>query len=181
MAINDNGTITHTGLVLGTYERNGYDDSDFIAAVWNPDTHSIDHIEYDSTRYGGHGHATRDADPDTIAQAEAVLAARIAEIDLAQARKDAITPVKGRHVRSTTKRGKNVGVEGIVMWRGEKRSQYRTWSYGYRIGIKVAGETRLRYLDETAVEVLDPPTVDEATITRQAARDAKRHEWRLSK
>lgn len=181
MAINDNGTITHTGLVLGTYEHNGYDDSDFIAAVWNPDTRTIDHIEYDSTRYGGHGSATRDASPETIAQAEAVLAARLAEIDLTQARKDATTPVKGRRVRSTTKRGKNVGVEGIVMWRGEKRSQYGTWSYGYRVGIKVDGETRLRYLDETAVEVLDPPTVDEATITRHAAEDARRHQWWLSK
>lgn len=181
MAINDMGTITHTGLVLGTYERNGIGDSDFIAAVWNPDTNSIDHIEYDSTRYGGHGSATRDANPETIAQAESVLAARIAEIDLAKARKDAITPVKGRHVRSTTKRGKNVGAEGTVMWRGEKRSQYGTWSYGYRVGIKVAGETRLRYLDETAVEVLDPPTVDEVEIIRHATEDARRHEWWLSK
>jgi len=100
------GTITHTGLVLGTYERNGHDDSDFIAAVWNSDTNTIDHIEYDSTRYGGHGSATIDANPEIIAQAEGVLAARIAEIDIAQANKDANTPVKGRRVRSTTKRGK---------------------------------------------------------------------------
>jgi hypothetical protein len=151
----------------------GDDDSDFIAAVWNPYTHTIDHIEYDSTRYGGHGSATPDATPDTITQAEAVLTARLAEIDLAQAHKDATTPTKGRRVRSTTKRGKNVGVEGIVMWRGEKRSQYGTWSHGYRVGIKVDGETRLRYLDETSV--------DDATITRHAARDARRHEWYLSK
>lgn len=110
-----------------------------------------------------------------------VLAARLAEIDLAQARKDATTPTRGRRVRSTTKRGKNVGVEGIVMWRGEKRSQYGTWSYGYRVGIKVDGETHLRYLDETSVDVIDPPTVDEATITHHAVQDARRHEWYLSK
>jgi len=67
------------------------------------------------------------------------------------------------------------------MWRGEKRSQYGTYSYGYRIGIKVNGEVRLRYLDETSVEVIDPPTVNDAEIVRNAIRDASRHEWRLSK
>lgn len=179
MAINIMGTISHEGLVLGTYERNGGTDSDFIAATWNPDTNTVDHIEYDSTRYGGHATATTDASSDIIAQAEAVLAAHISEIDIAQANKDARTPVKGRRVRSTTTRGKNVGIEGTVMWRGEKRSRYGTWSYGYRIGVRVDGETGLRYLDETAVVVIDPPTVDEETIIRYAARDARRHEWRL--
>jgi hypothetical protein len=179
MAINDNGTITHTGLVLSTYERNGINDSDFVAIVWNPDTHAIDHITYDSTSYGGYGKATVDATPDVIAEAEKALAARIAETDLAQARKDATTPVKGRLVRSTTTRGKNVGAEGIVMWRGEKRSRYGTWSYGYRVGIKVSGESRLRYLDETSVEVIEPPAVDESAIIQRAAQAARRHQWAM--
>jgi hypothetical protein len=139
------------------------------------------HIEYASTRYGGYGDATPDATPEIIAAAEAVLAERIATIDIAQSRKAATTPVKGSRVYSLTRRGKNVGAEGIVMWRGEKRSRYGTWSYGYRIGIKVEGETKLRYLDETSVEVIDPPIVDEAKIILGATRDANRHEWHLAK
>lgn len=177
MAINNNGTITHAGLVLGTTERNAYDDSDFVAAVWNPDTEAVEYVTYDSTRYAGGGSATVDAGPDVVAKATAFMAARIAEINVAKAREDAMTPVKGRRVRSTTTRGKNTGVEGVVMWRGEKRSRFGTWSYGCRIGIKVDGETRLRYLDDTSVVVLDPPDVDEAEIARHAAGAAVRRGW----
>lgn len=180
MAINTNGAITHEGLVLGTCEHNGYNDSDFVAAVWNPDTYKIEYIEYDSTRYAGFGTATVDATPDVVNMAELVLANRIAEMALDQARKDAATPTKGRRVRSTTTRGKNVGVEGVVMWRGEKRSRYGTWSYGYRIGIRVEGEPKLRYLDEDSVEVLDQPLVDDVAIADRADRAAKRHEWWLA-
>ena len=36
--------ISYEGAVLATYERNGYNDSDFIAVVWTGD--SIKHVEY---------------------------------------------------------------------------------------------------------------------------------------
>lgn len=42
---------THHGLVLGTGERNGYDDSDFTATVWNEDKQDVEVIVYATTRY----------------------------------------------------------------------------------------------------------------------------------
>ena len=41
---------THEGLVLRTYERNGSQDSDFLAVVWNPATNAPETIEYGTTR-----------------------------------------------------------------------------------------------------------------------------------
>lgn len=179
MAINIMGTTTHGGLVLGTFERNGYNDSDFIAAIWNPQTDRIEYIEYDSTRYGGYGSATPDATHDIIASAERYLADVIAKGAIDRAVQAANTPVKGSRVRSLTKRGRNVGIEGTVMWCGEQRSRHGTWSYGHRVGVKVDGETRLRYLDQRSVELIGPPTVDEAAIRRSAAVEARRHRWSI--
>lgn len=41
---------THQGLVLSLSEANGYDDSDFYAHVWNPQTGKAERILYASTR-----------------------------------------------------------------------------------------------------------------------------------
>jgi hypothetical protein len=42
--------ITHEGLVLSLGEDNGYNDSDFWAIVWNPQTKSTERVTYASTR-----------------------------------------------------------------------------------------------------------------------------------
>lgn len=42
---------THQGLVLGTGERNGYDDSDFTVTVWNPEKRAPETFVYATTRY----------------------------------------------------------------------------------------------------------------------------------
>lgn len=39
--------------VLGEWERNGYNDSDFYAVRWNSETGKIENVEVGSTRYGG--------------------------------------------------------------------------------------------------------------------------------
>ena len=41
---------THAGRVLETYERNGYDDSDFYAVVFDEDNCGFSHVEYATTR-----------------------------------------------------------------------------------------------------------------------------------
>jgi hypothetical protein len=38
------------GMVVRTWERNGYDDSDFFATFWNPETMDFETIEYATTR-----------------------------------------------------------------------------------------------------------------------------------
>lgn len=55
----------HHGCVLATYERNGYDDSDFYAVVWTGTY--VQHIEYASTRGWSYcNHADVDATSEVI-------------------------------------------------------------------------------------------------------------------
>lgn len=168
-----NPVATYVGSVLHTYERNGWDDSDWFAIVWDAESGTIRHVGYASTSsWTYHNGADVDATPEVLALAEQALLVKLTE----QARVDATKPAVRRRVRSLTTRGKNVGVEGVVRWMGEQRSRYGSWSYGERVGVKVEGEEKLRYLDADRVEVLDPPAVDEVAVARVAAR---REWWRL--
>ena len=64
----------HTGHVLTRYEVNGYDDSDFYAVVYNPNTNALEHVFYATTRcYTYNDSAVVDATPEVIEQARAVL------------------------------------------------------------------------------------------------------------
>lgn len=172
------------GATLQKYERNGYDDSDFFAIVWDEETSSILHIEYATTRFWSYENvATVDATPEVEDKAEACMAEMLfqayTDSDYAQARS---VTVKGRRVRSLTKRGKNVDQEGVVKWFLEKRSQYGTWSYGFKVGFLVDGESELRYVNDDKLEVVDPAdsTDEERRIraTSMAANMRKRGQWR---
>lgn len=56
------------GMVVGEFERNGYDDSDFFAIVFNPELNIESAIPYASTRYSSLGcHATIDASDEVKA------------------------------------------------------------------------------------------------------------------
>lgn len=58
--------VQHEGCVLNTYERNGYDDSDWYAECWDCDRHEIVRVHYDTTRAGGGGRAEIDATDDVL-------------------------------------------------------------------------------------------------------------------
>ena len=45
---------------LGDYEKNGYDDSDFVVTFWDDEAGRIESAEYGSTRYGGGWDYSRD-------------------------------------------------------------------------------------------------------------------------
>lgn len=53
---------THHGLCLYDYERNGYDDSDFLMVVWNPQEQKPETIWFASTR--GWSYPAYDSKPD---------------------------------------------------------------------------------------------------------------------
>lgn len=42
--------LSHEGLCVRDFERNGYHDSDFYMVVWNPEKHELETIEFASTR-----------------------------------------------------------------------------------------------------------------------------------
>lgn len=124
---------THDGLVLSTGERNGYDDSDFYARVWNPEKGHPETIEYATTRGWTYPNsALVDATPETLA-AFAAWEKRTREAAAARrTERDLKVPSVGRTVKVTKGRKVPVGKTGRVFWFGEDRF-YR--SYGPNFGL----------------------------------------------
>jgi hypothetical protein len=139
---------THRGLVLGTYERNGYDDSDFIAVVWNPNAGKPEDIEYASTRGWSYPcHAEIDAPPGIMAAYQDYLnEERDRQTRLLQAREASI-PKVGKHVKVVRGRKVPLGTEGIIFW---MKDQY--FSPRFRNGYRRNGPDSIKIgiaLDET--------------------------------
>ncbi|AEA28904.1 hypothetical protein Psed_6833 (plasmid) [Pseudonocardia dioxanivorans CB1190] len=166
---------SYAGAVLETYEVNGYDDSDLIAAVW--DGERVTAREYASTRgWTYHNGASVDATPQVQAAALAWYRRRLLPhvFEIEQTR--AAAPRVGRHVRSLTRRGKNVGITGEVRWIGPDRYAR---GCGERVGIAIPGEDTLRFLPAHSVAVLDPEPVDEQAL-RDYAATARPASWRCA-
>jgi hypothetical protein len=180
-------TVSYEGAVLAKFERNGYDDSDFVAIVWDAENKALRHITYASTRgWTYHNGASVDATPAVLVDAALHLAELIeARMLAAKATRLHDPLVTGRVVRSTTTRGKNVGVTGTVAWIGPNRYAYgATGAAALRVGVKVVGEERLRYLDGDRVALVDTPAVVELTpeekgeAVRMAHHRAVTGQWR---
>jgi len=138
----------HAGYVLGSFERNGYDDSDFMAAVWEPTAGEIIAVEYASTRgWSYHNTCVADATEDVKHSARAWLVRKAEHIYLARARRDVSV---GLRVRSLTTRGKNKGREGIAQ-------SIAPSSYGYdKWRVKIVGDDgSSAWMDLNRVEVVD--------------------------
>lgn len=161
---------TYEGAVLRLRERNGYDDSDFLADVWDAETGKVRTVQYATTRgWTYHNGASIDATHDVIEKAVAHTAAvRFAD---AQERHNS-TPRKGYTARATVK---GESVEGVITWVGEKR-EYSQWAARYatpvaRYGIKVEGRRGLVFANaDDEGFVFDVPPVSEADMS----------EWRAS-
>lgn len=180
MAIYFNDEITFEGATLDTFERNGYDDSDFFAIAWDAEAGKTSVTMYDTTRFAGGGHATVDATEEVQAAARAYLASKTAELNIEDAEANATVPVKGDEVRSLTTRGKNKGVVGIVKWIGDDQFNYNHYSSKQPqvVGIKVEGEEKLRYLPIERVERTSAREVNEAEIREKAIAWAANANWR---
>lgn len=115
---------THAGLVLGTYEKNGYDDSDFFAIVWDDEIGMVKHVCYATTRGWTYLNAANvDASPEVIAKARAYEARRATEAHNRIEEAVDAAPKKGDTVLiNGYKRGKNValnGQEAEIFWIGK--------------------------------------------------------------
>lgn len=164
---------THVGCVLSTYERNGYDDSDFYAVVWNDEQGKPQHICYATTRGWTYPNgAVVDATPEVLAKYEAwqrkVSEDKRREDDVRQAK----MPYKGRAVEVTSGRKVKIGTIATVFWFGEDK--YRSTRYDnpmadalglhkynasrYRIGIEwvESGSKRKEFIPAQNVTVVNP-------------------------
>lgn len=126
MAIkNGDGTVSYEGCVLGWKERNGRDDSDWFALVWDAEKKCARWVEYATTRCAAPWYDPTDATPEVRAEYDAWAEERRAEQAAKdQAMRDA-DPVKDKTV--TVVKGKHKGKTGVVFWRGKNgfRTYYR--------------------------------------------------------
>ena len=131
---------THAGLVVSLFERNGYDDSDFCAVVWNPSAQACETITYATTRGWTYANgASIDASPEVIAAARNWQDAQKNEWREILATHAARIPAKGSRVIVRLSRGKNKhldGKTGVIFWTGE--------GYGHnappRAGVEIEGQ-----------------------------------------
>ncbi len=147
------GKIEYAGCVLSTYERNGYDDSDFYAICWDDEMQEVVDVEYDTTRAGGGGWAKVDATEDTVRKVfrHYVRVARV-YFDTKWNKEQAMDVKPGDIV--TVVRGKKIpkGTVATCFWVGERRNIY-TCRDEKRVGIEVDG--RRLFLPLEYVEVTD--------------------------
>jgi hypothetical protein len=143
----DDMDVRYEGATFGTYERNGYNDSDFYAVVWTGE--AITAIEYATTRGWTYANgASPDATDDVKAAAAAWLYQRDVKSWNVAAAHDALMPEKGRRAEVFKGRKVPVGTTGEIIWVGDDR--YRRGAY--RVGIKdAAGEVHWTAMDNVRV------------------------------
>jgi hypothetical protein len=141
--------------VLRKYERNGYDDSDFMAVVYDEETDSFKHVEYASTRgWSYYNSATVDATDEVKTKAREVVRrttlARLASAAAAEAK----SPEVGKTVVVTKGRKIARGTTGTVVWKGVDSYKSNQYATHYRVGVKTPDGTEFMSADN--VEVVDP-------------------------
>lgn len=142
---------TWKGLVISHFERNGYDDSDYYAVVWDPEKEEPREVEYATTRAWTYlNHVIVDAPPEIVAKYKAYQERRWREMEERRLQEELLMPRKGKTVRVVKGRKVPIGTVGCVFW--QERARKFGWeryheprvlrAEHYRLGIKTAdGET----------------------------------------
>ena len=158
------GNTSYEGRVLQTFERNGYDDSDFCAIVWTGER--LEEVTYASTRgWTYHNDAKVDATEAVRAEALQWYRSHLYGVLLDDEKAENAKPVKGRKVRSTTTRGKAAGITGTVFWRGVDKYNSTRYITIYRVGIETEDGTKV-FIPESKAEVIAPLAADTAKIAK---------------
>ncbi len=143
----------YVGCVLSTYERNGYNDSDWYAVCWDEQKQAVVEVEYDTTRAGGGGCAKIDATEETLRKVyrwyknigRSLFDDHTNPETAKKVRKgDTVKVIRGRKVKK--------GTVGEVFWLGTRYNQYSRCEED-RVGIEVDGERM--FLNADYVEVVN--------------------------
>lgn len=135
--------IQYEGCVINTFERNGYEDSDFYAECWDREKQEVVQIEYDSTRCGGGGYAKIDATKETILEVYRYYKKNATYyFDNVYNEKNAKLVRKGDLVEVVRGRKIPKGTVGKVFWIGTRFNSYN-YQDEQRVGIEVEDGTRL--------------------------------------
>lgn len=145
---------TYEGCVLKVWEKKVYNETDFMALVWDEETQSVQKIIYDSTRALGWGSANVDVTPE------------VARKVYNYYKKQAINllPLYIEHEKNSIQEGSLVkiykgnrlrkGTIGKVFWVGESFNQY-TNCFEERVGMLVSGKHKI-YIPKSYVKILKP-------------------------
>jgi hypothetical protein len=158
--------VTYEGAVLATFEKNGYDDSDFYAIVWDDEKGQTKVVEYATTRGWTYPNgAVVDATDEVKAKAREWARGQLFDRKLARDRFEARQLKVGRKVRAFKGRKVAVGTEGWV-------AALVAGAYGDRAALQVDG--RLVYVAVANLEVVDAEQyfTDEAELRERADRQA---------
>lgn len=182
--------VTYDGLVLETRERNGHDDSDFYAIVYDPEKKDLVEVEYASTRYPSYGSSARaDADERVKNLARGVLyrdafdalrledAARVAALRAEVRVGDEVRVARGRKVPK--------GTEGRVFWAGEVDATFApVYRNGYnrpksklRLGLELKGGERV-FVDAKNVDLVADGSPRKAEP--MSRRELRERAWRFA-
>lgn len=155
------------GLVLGEFERNMYDDSDFIAVIWSEEKQEPFNFEYASTRGWSYANGcVVDATPDIKRQyADYITKMKKEEAERKKELGRRI-PRKGMIVRSLTTKGKAKGAQGTIVWVGE--SDYCPMS------VKIQWNDRMVFIDTNRIEIFDDYSGD---WIKSASWNRRFREW----
>lgn len=159
---------------LQQYVHSCYHDTYVYAITYDTETKEFGAVEFDGTS----GCYSKDLRPqpatnEVIAEALEALENRIVESKIKAIVDNRYTPVVGVMGRSTTTRGKNVGVVGKIVWMGENSYKPGT----VRIGIRVDGESKLRYIGADNVQTVEPvePDADNIRARVRESLESCRH------
>ena len=134
--------VQYEGCVIGTYEHNGYHDSDFYAVVWDEEKQAVTEVEYDTTRCGGGGRAEIDATDEVLRKVyqyyKRMGRSRFDGYSNEEQAKqfgkgDMVVVIRGRKIPK--------GTVGKVFWIGDCYNQY-SYRTEKRVGIEVDGERK---------------------------------------
>ena len=168
--------VEYEGAVLATFEKNGYDDSDFFAVVWDDEKQTVTTTQYATTRGWTYpNNAVVDATDEVVAKVEewarGRLFERMRDADRAQARRVEV----GRLVRLVKGRPKfrngekvTIGTEGYVAVMQEGQ-------WGPRLKLRIGDEQIWTALGN--VEVVDPEQyfTDETELRERARVQTQRN------
>lgn len=120
------------GRVIREYERNGYDDSDFVAVVWDDEVNHPKHVVYATTRAWSYAcSCSIDATPEVMEKYTTWMKIQSEKKRVYDQQVKEFTPQVGKLARSLTVRGKAKGFVGEIIWQGDK---------GFGMSVKLRNE-----------------------------------------
>lgn len=168
--------ITYQGCVLELFERNGRDDSDFIAIVWDEESQQTREVEYASTRGWTYlNNAWVDATPEVRAKADEYWRRITRATFESAARARAKQPQKGSQVRVARGRKVPRGFEGRVIALEQQRSVFsrkgaaETWAL-------IANDSASWKLPARHLDVIQTDEQIEARVAAELAAFDRRYE-----